>query len=313
MSRFRFLGHRILELVPVALGITIITFFLLRLIPGDPATLMLGSHYTPEAALALQKQLGLDLPAWRQYLVFMQRLVHGNLGTSIYFRMPVNELVLDRAGPTLFLVAYAAVLALVISLPTAIIAALRKGGVFDQVTRVSFLITFAMPSFWTGIILILIFSLRLGMFPVSGYGDGLVDHLWHLLLPAFTIGLAFSVIIIRTLRASILTVMRTPYVDTARIKGISRAGVLRRHVLRNAMLSIIVVFGINLAYLISSTVIMENLFAIPGLGQLLVTSVFARDYPAVQGVTLVFAFLVITINLLTDVVYALFDPRVTYD
>lgn len=313
MRRFRFLGHRILELVPVALGITIITFFLLRLIPGDPATLMLGSHYTAEAAAALQKQLGLDLPAWQQYLVFMQRLLHGDLGTSVYFRTPVNQLVVARAGPTLFLVGYAAVLALIISIPTAIIAALRKGGVFDQVTRVSFLVTFAMPSFWTGILLILVFSLHLGLFPVSGYGDNFVDHLWHLLLPAFTIGLAFSVIIIRTLRASILSVMRTAYVDTARIKGISRAGVLRRHVLRNAMLSIIVVFGINLAYLISSTVIMENLFAIPGLGQLLVNSVFARDYPAVQGVTLVFAFLVITINLLTDVVYALFDPRVTYD
>jgi len=313
LSRFRFLGHRILELVPVALGITIITFFLLRLIPGDPATLMLGSHYTPEAAAALQKQLGLDLPAWRQYVVFMQRLAQGDLGRSIYFRMPVNQLVLDRAGPTLFLVGYAAILAVIISIPTAVVAALRKGGVFDQVTRVSFLITFAMPSFWTGIILILVFSLHLGLFPVSGYGDGVVDHLRHLFLPAFTIGLAFSVIIIRTLRASILEVLRTAYVDTARIKGISRGAILRRHVLRNAMLSIIVVFGINLAYLISSTVIMENLFAIPGLGQLLVNSVFSRDYPAVQGVTLVFAFLVITVNLLTDVVYAAFDPRVSYD
>lgn len=313
MNRFSFLGHRILELIPVALGITIITFFLLRLIPGDPVRLMLGSHYTPAAAKALQAQLGLNQPVWKQYGLFMARLFHGNLGNSIYFRMPVNQLVLHRLGPTLFLVVYAAVLALLISLPVAITAALRKGGTFDQASRVSFLISFAMPSFWTGIIFILIFSLHLHMFPVSGYGATFVGHLWHLFLPAFTIGLAFSVIIIRTLRASILSVLRADYVDTARIKGIPWSAVLRRHVLRNALLSIIVVFGINLAYLISSTVIMENLFAIPGLGQLLVNSVFSRDYPAVQGVTLVFAFLVITINLLTDVVYAVFDPRVTYD
>jgi ABC-type dipeptide/oligopeptide/nickel transport system permease component len=310
MNRYGFLGRRILQTIPVLFGITVITFFLLRLIPGDPALQILGQHYTPKAAAELRNALGLDKPLWEQYVLFMKHLFHGNLGDSINYREPAATVIFERLPATLFLVVYAAVIAAVVSIPVGVISALRKGGVFDQAARVWFLIAFAMPSFWLGIILILIFSIHIPLFPVNGYGTGFVGHLHYLFLPAFTIALAFSTILVRTLRASTLSVLSSDFVDTARIKGISRFAVLRRHVFRNAITSLVVVFGINLAFLISGTVLIENVFAIPGVGRLLVDSVSTRDYPVVQGTTLVLAFFVVLINLLTDVVHASLDPRV---
>lgn len=310
MRRYSFVGRRILQMIPVLVGITVITFFLLRLIPGDPARQILGQHYTAKAAADLRRSLGLDKPLWDQYAFFMRHLFEGNLGESINYRQPAATVIFQRLPATLFLVVYAALIAAVLSIPAGVVSALRRGGVFDQVTRVWFLVAFAMPGFWLGIILILIFSIHLHLFPVSGYGNGFVGHLRYLFLPALTIALAFSTILVRTLRASTLAVLSSDYVDTARIKGISRFAVLRRHVLRNAIISLVVVFGINLAFLISGTVIIENVFAIPGVGRLLVDSVSTRDYPVVQGATLVFAFLVVAVNLLTDVVHAALDPRV---
>jgi peptide/nickel transport system permease protein len=298
-------------MIPVLFGITVITFFLLRLIPGDPARQILGQHYTPKAAAELRQALGLDKPLWDQYGLFMKHLFQGNLGESINYREPAATVIFERLPATLFLVVYAALMAALISIPAGVVSALRKGGVFDQIARVWFLIAFAMPGFWLGIILILIFAVHLDLFPVNGYGAGFTGHLKYLFLPAVTIALAFSTILVRTLRASTLAVLATDYVDTARIKGISRFAVLRRHVFRNAIVSLIVVFGINLAFLISGTVVIENVFAIPGVGRLLVDSVSTRDYPVVQGATLVFAFFVVAINLLTDVVHAALDPRVT--
>jgi len=312
MGRFGFLGARIVQLIPVALGVSIITFFLVRFLPGDPAVAILGSHYTPALAAKLDASLGLNHPVWVQYGYFMGNLLHADLGTSIYYDQPVSDIIAARLPATLFLVLYGAVLAALISIPVATAAALGKDGLFDQVSRVVFLVAFAMPGFWVGLIFILIFSLALHWFPVSGYGSSFAAHLWYLFLPALTIALGFSTVLVRTLRASVLAVLAADYVDTARIKGINRFAVLRTHVLRNAILSVVTVFGINLAFLISGTVIVENVFAIPGMGQLLVSSVSARDYPMVQGITLIFSLLIIVVNLLTDVVYASLDPRITY-
>jgi ABC-type dipeptide/oligopeptide/nickel transport system permease component len=310
MARFSFVGRRVLQVIPVLLGITVITFFLLRLIPGDPALQILGQHYTKAGAIEVRHSLGLDRPLWQQYLLFLQHLFQGNLGESITFHQSTRSVIGERLPPTLFLVAYAAIIALVVSIPTGVISALRRGGVFDQTARVTTLVGFAMPSFWLGIILILIFSIHLQLFPVNGYGTTFTQHLDHLFLPSLTIAIGFSTIIVRTLRSSTLAVLSSDYVDTARIKGISRFAVLRKHVLRNAVVSVVVVFGINLAFLISGTVLIENVFGIPGVGSLLVDSVSTRDYPVVQGVTLVLAFLVVAINLVTDVVHASLDPRV---
>jgi peptide/nickel transport system permease protein len=313
VERFGFVGGRLLQMVPVVLGVTIITFFILRLIPGDPVVVMLGNHYTPRAAASLRAALGLNKPLWEQYLIFMSNLVHINLGTSIYYQLPVATLIGQRLPATLWLVGYAAVLALLISVPLATLSALRKDGIVDQVVRGTFLLTFAMPAFWVGLIFILVLSLHLHLFPVSGYGDGFAGHVWTLFLPSLTIALGFAAILIRTLRNSILVVLRADYLDTARAKGLGGGRILWRHILRNALLTTLTVFGVNLAYLIGGTVIIENVFAVPGLGQLLTSSIFTRDLSVVQGITLVFALFVVCISLLTDVIYAALDPRVAYD
>jgi peptide/nickel transport system permease protein len=313
MVRYSFVGRRLLQVIPVLLGITIVIFFLIRLIPGDPALQILGQHYTKAGAAEIRHALGLDRPVYDQYVLFMKHLFEGNLGQSIAYKQPARTVIEERLPATLFLVGYAAVLATIVSVPAGVISALRRGGVFDQVARLTTLVGFAMPAFWLGIVLILVFSVHLQLFPVNGYGSSFTSHLHHLFLPSATIALGFSTILIRTLRSSTLAVLAADYVDTARIKGISRFAVLRRHVLRNAIISVVVVFGINLAFLISGTVIVENVFSIPGLGSLLVDSVSTRDYPVVQGVTLVFAVFVVGVNLLTDLVHASLDPRVVVE
>ena len=310
MSRFGTLPRRLLHLVVIGFGITLVTFFLLRLIPGDPALAILGSSYTHQRAAAIDLALGLNKPIWTQYVLFMGRLFRGNLGYSFFYNQPATSVIAAHLGPTLFLVIYSAVLAAAISLPLGFISGLRRGGIVDQSSRVFFMVSFAMPTFWLGIIMLIVFSVHLSIFPLSGFGAGFAGHLYYLFLPALTIAVGFSTVLVRSLRASTIAALQAEYVDTARMKGISMAQVLRRHVFRNAVLAVIAVFGVNLAYLISGTVLVENVFSLPGLGSLLVNSVFNRDYPVVQGVTLLFALLIVGINLLSDVTQAALDPRV---
>jgi peptide/nickel transport system permease protein len=313
VTRFNFVGGRTLQAIPVVLGVTIISFFVLRLIPGDPTVVMLGTHWTPARAAELRQNLGLNKPIWEQYYLFMNHLFHGDLGASLYYRAPVAHLITQRLPVTLWLAVYATVLAVLISVPLATISALRKNGVVDQGVRATFLLAFAMPPFWVGLVLILLLSLHFHVFPVSGYGSGFVEHVYNLFLPALTISLGFAAILIRTLRNGILGILRADYIDTARAKGLARGRLLRRHVLRNAMLSAVTVLGVNLSFLIGSTVVIENVFALPGLGQLLASSITTRDLSVVQGIVLVFGILVVVINILTDVAYAALDPRVAYD
>jgi ABC-type dipeptide/oligopeptide/nickel transport system permease component len=310
VSRFGSFPRRLLHVVIVLLGITLVTFFLLRLIPGDPALAILGSSYTHTRAVAIDNFLGLNRPIWSQYGLFMDRLFHGNLGYSFFYNQPASDVIGSHIAPTIFLVIYSAVLALVISFPIGFYSGLRSGGVTDQSARVFFTLSFAMPGFWLGIILILIFSVHLHVFPISGFGSGIAGHLRYLFLPALTIALGFSTVLVRSLRAATITTLRAEYIDTARMKGIRWSQVLWRHVFRNAVLAVVAVYGVNLAYLISGTVLVENVFSLPGLGTLLVSSVSQRDYPVVQGVTLLFAVLIVAINLLTDVTQAALDPRV---
>lgn len=313
MGRFRFLRGRLLQSIPVLFGVTVVAFFILRLIPGDPTAVMLGAHYTPERGAQLRHNLGLDRSILTQYWLFLKHLAHLDLGDSIYYRRSVQALISDRLPVTLWLAVYSTILAVIISIPLATVSALRRNGVVDQTVRVGFLLIFAMPPFWVGLVLVLLFGVTLHVFPVSGYGEGFTGHLYNLFLPAVTIALGFSAILIRTLRGSILHVLRADFLDTARAKGISRARILNRHVLRNALISAVTVIGVNLAYLVGSTVIIENVFALPGLGQLLAFSISTRDLSVVQGIILVFGLCVVAINLLTDIAYAVMDPRVSYD
>jgi peptide/nickel transport system permease protein len=310
VSRFGTLPRRLLHLVMIGFGITLVTFFLLRLIPGDPALAILGSSYTHERAAAIDLALGLNKPIWTQYVLFMGRLFRGNLGYSFFYNQPATSVIAAHLEPTVFLIVYSAVLAAAISLPIGFISGIRQGGIVDQSSRVFFTVSFAMPAFWLGILLLIVFSVHLHVFPISGWGAGFAGHLYYLFLPAMTIAVSFSTVLVRSLRASTIAVLQAEFVDTARMKGISAAQVLRRHVFRNAVLAVIAVFGVNLAYLISGTVLVENVFSLPGLGSLLVNSVSDRDYPVVQGVTLLFALLIVGINLLSDVTQAALDPRV---
>jgi peptide/nickel transport system permease protein len=310
MDKLGFLGRRLLQLVPVAIGITIVVFFMLRLIPGDPVRIMLGSRATPEAIASLERSLGLDKPIWEQYVYFVRNLAQGNLGVSLLYRQPVRELVLERLPATLWLVAYSAVLAVIITVPLAIVAARNKDHAVDQAIRGSTLLTLAMPSFWVGIIFMMVFSLRLDLFPVSGFGDDVRDRLYHLFLPSLTVALSLSAILIRSLRSSIIAVTLADFVETARAKGLTERRIMFKHILRNALISTVTILGVNIGWLIGGTVVIENLFGIPGLGALMLTSISGRDYPMVQGITLVFAVLVVGVNILTDLTYAIIDPRV---
>jgi peptide/nickel transport system permease protein len=309
----RYLARRLLLLIPVALGVTIITFSLLHVIPGDPAAIMLDFRATPENVARLRHQLGLDRPLYMQYLLFLGNIVTGRLGVSLIYRTQVLPIILGRLPVTLFLAVYSTVLAAAVALPLGAWAALRRGRPADHAIRLGVLFSLATPNYWVAIVLLLAFSVELHWFPVGGYGATFADHLRHLFLPALTIALSLTPILVRALRLNILEVLGSEHVRTARAKGLRATRVFSRHVLRNSLISVASILGIHLGFLVSGAVITETVYAIPGTGYLLIKSTFARDYPMVQGLTLVFAGLVIVVNLLTDLVYALLDPRIRYE
>lgn len=304
--------RRLMTLIPVLFGISLVVFMLIHLIPGDPAVTLLGTHVTPAAVAALHEQLGLDKPLWKQYLSFVGGAVHGDLGTSYQYRgVTVASLIWDNLAPTVWLIVAAVVLSVVICIPLAIYSASKPNSLGDNVIRTIPVIGLGMPSFWLGIMLILLFALLIPLFPVSGFGEGFGGHLRSIVLPALTIALTLVPILIRSLRASMLEVLQSDYIVTARSKGISGTRVLIGHALRNAALASVTVLGINIAYLIGSTVVIEKVFALNGVGYLMLTGILQRDFPIVQAITLLFAVMVVLVNLLTDLTHAALDPRVS--
>jgi peptide/nickel transport system permease protein len=307
-----FAGRRLLQLVPVAVGVTIIVFFMVHLIPGDPARSILGVHATPRSIALLHREWGLNRPLISQYWLFLDRLLHGNLGQSLYYGGSASSLILSHLPATLWLIAYATVLAVLISVPLAMTAASRKDAVRDHVVRAIPLVGLGMPQFWLGFLLIYAFAITFRLFPVSGYGSGFAGHLHAMFLPSLTVAIALAPVVIRSLRASMLNVLGADFITTARSKGVPGRRLFFRHVLRNAVIPAVTVLGINIGFLIGATVIIENTFAIPGVGQLMINSIFQRDFPVVQGVTLVFGVMVVLVNLLADLAYAALDPRVRF-
>jgi len=299
-------------MIPVLLGVTIIVFLMVHLIPGDPAAAMLGDQATDVSVARVRKELGLDKPLYEQYFYFMRNLAELKLGNSIKFRVPVSSILFDRLKVSLSLVAVTVLLTIIISLPLGILAALKKDSILDNIVRSTLMVTMVMPSFWTGIILILLFSIHFRILPVSGYGTNPVQHLVHLILPALTISLGLAPILIRSLRTSILDTFQSDYIKTARAKGLEERSVMTIHVLRNALIPTVTLLGISVGFLMGGTVIIERVFSLPGAGALLIDSVSARDYPVVQAATLIFALLVILVNLATDIIYSFIDPRVRY-
>jgi peptide/nickel transport system permease protein len=313
MGRTGFVVQRLLLLIPVAVGVTIIVFFMVHLIPGDPAATILGIHATPKAIALLHQQWGLNRPLPSQYWLFIDRLFHGNLGQSLYYGASVSSLILSHLPPTLWLLGYAVVLTVLISVPMAALAASKRDGVRDHVVRAVPLVGLGMPQFWLGFLLIYGFAISLRLFPVSGYGAGFTGHLQSMFLPGLTVAFVLTPVVIRSLRASMLNVLTAEYIVTARSKGVPPHRLLLRHVLRNAVIPAVTVLAINVGFLIGATVIIEQIFAVPGIGQLMINSIFQRDFPVVQGVTLVFGVMVVLVNLLADLSYAALDPRVRFD
>jgi peptide/nickel transport system permease protein len=306
--------RRLAHVIPIALGVSILVFFLIHLVPGDPARTMLGNQATPQRVALLRHQWGLDRPLPVQYEKFMGRVIRGDFGQSLFYSVSAGRLVLERLPTTLWLIGYGALLALLIAVPLAALAAIHKDRLVDHAVRAVPLVGLGFPQFWVGIMLLLAFALNAGrLFPVGGYGQGFVGHLHSMFLPALTVALAIAPILIRSLRASLLEVLEAEYVTTARSKGLPEHRVLIRHALRNAIVSTVSVLGVNIGFLVGGTLVIEQVFALPGIGQLMINSIFQRDFPVVQAVTLVFAVMVVVVYLITDVVHALLDPRVRFD
>jgi peptide/nickel transport system permease protein len=305
-----YFSKRVLHTVPVIIGITLFSFFLIHLVPGDPIRIMVGGKAPPAVVAAIDHRLGLDRPLPNQYLTFVGHALRGDLGDSIVLRRSVSGVVGERIGPSLFLLGYGTLIGIVLALPLGIASAKWRNRFPDHATRLVTLVTFAMPPFWLGLILVRKFSLDLGWFPVSGYGQGFTGHVHSLTLPSLTIGLFLASMLIRTLRASLIDIFSTEYIEAARARGASEARVIFKHSLRNAMIAAITVLAVNIGFLIGGAVIVEKVFDVPGMGQLLVDSIFTRDFPVIQALTLVFGVIVVLLNLLSDIAYALIDPRV---
>jgi len=292
------------------LGVAVVTFLLLRLIPGDPARAVLGIHASSQQVAQLRRQLGLDEPIYRQLWSFLAALADGNTGTSIYYKVPVSSLIGPALPVTASLVGVSAVFCVLITVPLASLAAARQDRPADHAVRVFSLIGLGMPSFFFGIILIIVFAVNLRWFGVGGWGTTLTGHLRSLVLPGLTAAIAIAPVLIRSLRVGMLEVIESDFVATARAKGLRGPRVLLTHVARNALIPTLTLLGINIAYLIGSTVVIERVFDLNGLGNLMLNAIGVRDFPVVQGVTIVYAIAVVLINLLTDLVAAQLDPRV---
>ncbi len=304
----RFLLRRLGLLVLVVLGIVTIVFLIIHLIPGDPIEVMLGETALPADREALRHALGLDRPVLEQYGRYLSGLLQGDLGNSIHTRRPVAALLAERIPATLELTFASLLIALVIAIPAGVLAAARARSWFDRSSMLGALLGVSIPNFWLGPMLIVLFSLQLGWLPASGRSG-----ISHLILPAVTLGTALAAILTRMTRASLLEVLPKDFVQTARAKGLREVWVLMRHALRNALIPIITLTGLQCGALLSGAIITETIFAWPGVGRLILQAIATRDYPLVQGCVLVFALGYVGVNLVADLLYAWSDPRVRYN
>jgi peptide/nickel transport system permease protein len=314
----RYVVRRLLLLVPVLLGVSVIIFMVLHLSPGDPAEIMLGSQATQADLDRLRAELGLTEPLYVQYVHWLGLVARGDLGRSIWMKRPVLAEVLGRFKATLVLTGAALVLSTAVGLALGIVSAIRPNSLLDRLSAVASLFGASMPVFWLGIVLMVIFALWLGWLPASGmfapYGGGdLRDLLAHLALPAFTLAAASVTIIARLTRSTMLETLGQDYIRTARAKGVVERAVVLRHGLKNALIPIVTVVGVQAGYLLGGAVLTETVFAWPGVGTLMVQGILARDFPLVQGCVLVVALSFVLINLLVDLLYAWLDPRIRYE
>ena len=311
----RYVATRIAGMVVVMLIVAVLVFSITRFAPGDPAAVMLGEQATAADIAQLRASYGLDKPVPVQFFYWLSELARGNLGQSIFLQRPVTQALAERAEPTFFLTLFSIVVAMLIGVPCGVAAAVWRGKLVDQAFSGFAMLGASIPSFWLGLILMQIFAVRLGWFPVAGYGDPgvpITDRLHHLILPAIVLGIVNSALILRFTRASMLDVLGEDHIRTARAKGVSESRVVLHHALRNALIPVITVVGLTFALLVGGAIVTETVFGLPGIGNLVVSAVLRRDYPVIQGALLVIAGLYVLINLLIDLLYLAIDPRVKY-
>ncbi|MFD1198578.1 ABC transporter permease [Brucella gallinifaecis] len=299
-------------LVVLALVVTVV-FIIVRVTPGDPAAVMLGSDATPQDIADLRARMGLDAPILMQYAQFVLGIFQGDLGQSIFLNQPVTQALAARAEPTFFLTLFSILIAVLIALPVGVLSAVKRGTFFDQSVVTLTMVAASVPSFWLGLILIQTLAVGMGWFPASGYGGpdtGFLDRLHHLVLPAIALGVVNSALITRFTRAAMLDVLGDDYVRTARAKGASERRVILKHAFKNALVPIITVIGLSIAMLVAGAVVTETVFGLPGIGNLVVSAVLRRDYPVIQGTLLLVAAIYVLINFIVDLLYILVDPRV---
>jgi len=309
--------QRVAFAIVMLLGVTMILFALMRLAPGGPEAVLVGGEFSPEAAAQVRERLGLDRPLATQYVAWVSAAARGDLGRSFKSGEPVATLIGERLGPTLHLTGGALVFALVVAIPLGVLAAVKRNSIWDTLASALALFGVSFPSFWLGIMLILLFSEVLHLLPPSGLSEygregDVLARLRHAILPTLTLGLIQMAAFMRFTRSSLLEVLRQDYVRTAHAKGLSAGRVVWRHALRNALIPVVTVIGLSLPTLVGGAVLTETVFAWPGVGRLAVGAVFERDYPIIMGVNLLIAAVVITANLLTDLAYGFVDPRITY-
>ncbi len=303
-----YIARRLLSTIPVLLGVSILVFSMMHLVPGDPVKMMLSEFGTsPEQVALLRSQLHLDEPLPQQFWRFVSGAVRGDFGYSIRSKRPVILEIRDNIGSTFQLAFAGLMLAAVIGMTLGVIAALKQYTWFDSGSMVFALVGVSMPSFWLGLLLIFALSLRIRLFPATGGGD-----VRHLVLPALTLGLGASAIIARLVRSSMLEVLRQEYVTTARAKGLHELSVIIRHVLKNALIPVVTIFGLQFGQVLAGTVVIETVFGRPGIGRLLGDAIIAKDFPVVQGVVLLVATTYVTVNLIVDLIYGVLDPRIRY-
>jgi peptide/nickel transport system permease protein len=310
-----YLLKRILATLPVMGIVVVFVFLLVRIAPGDPAAIIAGDYATPESIQKIRAGLGLDKPIHVQFGIYVRNLLTGDLGMSLHSRLPVRQLVLQRVEPTLALAVSTLLFAVLTAVPLGVLAAWRAGSLLDRAVMVIAVGGFSIPIFWLGFLLIYLFSVKLDLLPVQGYvsfREGIVPFVRHLVLPTIALGLVYTALLARITRASLLEVLQSDYIRTANAKGIAPASVLFSHALKNAAVPIVTTIGVGFALLIGGVVITESVFALPGLGRLTVDAILQRDYSIIQGVTIIFSFSYALVNLLVDLSYTLFDPRIRY-
>ena len=311
-----YIFKRIFMTIPVMVVVALFVFLLLRLSPGDPAAVIAGDYATAEDVQKIREKLGLSEPIFIQFVTWLGSLIQGDLGTSIFSNKPVTELIAQRLEPTLMLALTTIIFSILVAVPLGTIAAFRAGSWIDRLVMLFSVGGFSIPVFVLGYILIYYFSITWRILPVQGYRspfeDGMLPFIQHIILPTLTLSVIYIALLARMTRASVMEVLEEDYIRTARAKGLSEVKILMRHALGNAAVPIVTVIGIGIALLIGGVVVTESVYNIPGLGRLVLDAVLARDYPIIQGLILFFSLIYVLLNLIIDLTYTLFDPRIKY-